>query len=130
MTTDLPPGPELDRRCALALGWKMPHELGRCDVCGWPLVANPINGCVIDNCSMRPHPEPRADRIASYSTNDGTQAEKLAWLSRLKRTVFFAVHPNGAADVECNAVQASGTTIQHALALLCVAVHEREKVAK
>ena len=33
-------------------------DVRRCDVCGWPLAQSPDDGCVADNCSMRPRPSP------------------------------------------------------------------------
>lgn len=39
------------------------RQPGRCRVCGWPLAESHEQGCVEDNCSMRPLPEPRRFRF-------------------------------------------------------------------
>lgn len=44
-------------------------DASRCRVCGWKLAGHIMDGCVADNCAMRPHPYPRADAPPHYSTD-------------------------------------------------------------
>jgi hypothetical protein len=128
MSTQLA-GPELDALVAKELGWIKPSERApaRCDVCGWPLVPEGESGCWPSNCSMRPHPEPRADRIATYSTSPARIPQMLAWFKErtmLVRITCYAtgekIHPP--IVVECGSWQAEGATIEHTLANLIVEV--------
>lgn len=48
----------------------------KCRVCGWPLAKDTAEGCVADNCSMRPPPSIRADAPRPYSS-DLNEAWKL-----------------------------------------------------
>lgn len=75
-------GRALDEACARALGWTKPSERGRCDVCGWPLDKSAEQGCVADNCSMRPHPEPRADTVPQMQAPHMLD-QKLRWLNSI-----------------------------------------------
>jgi hypothetical protein len=136
MTTDLPPGPELDRKVAEAMGkplspcdgdfawWDDPHQGAhqKCTECGAQLLGEHFD----NEC----HPR----QLAGYSTDDSTQAEKLAWLSENAVNLVIWKSFDGRWYVERSTgdydIERSGTTIQHALALLVCAVHEREKGAK
>lgn len=39
----------------------------RCSICGWPLVAEPRQGCVPRNCSMRPWPKRYYDPVRAHA---------------------------------------------------------------
>jgi len=41
----------------------------RCRICGWPIYEFPIDGCTIDDCSLRPLPKKRADEPAHFTTD-------------------------------------------------------------
>lgn len=61
-------GPELDALVAeqvMGLTW----DESRCRVCGWPLKEKLEDGCVPENCSLRPGPIRRADSSPRYSTD-------------------------------------------------------------
>jgi hypothetical protein len=121
---------ELDKKVALAMGWEPPSKRGRCDVCGWHLVKAPViftPGCVPDNCSMRPRPEPRADRIAAYSTDHAALPEMLAWLDKLGSWKVLR-YTGASARYEAFGQGVSfvqGATLPEAVANLVVALHER-----
>jgi len=60
-------GPELDALVAeqvMGFTW----DESRCRVCGWPLKEKLEDGCVPENCSLRPGPVRRADSPPRYST--------------------------------------------------------------
>jgi hypothetical protein len=42
----------------------------RCRICGWPLTESDRDGCVLDNCSLRPRPARMADEPSPFSTDD------------------------------------------------------------
>jgi hypothetical protein len=60
-------GKELDAKIALLV--EGPWDEKRCRICGWPLYERVDQGCVSENCSLRPGPERRADEPAPYSTD-------------------------------------------------------------
>lgn len=65
---DLKPGPDLDAMVAekvFGIVW----DEKRCRVCGWPLMTRVEDGCVPDNCSLRPSPDTTATQHAPYSTD-------------------------------------------------------------
>lgn len=53
----------------------------RCRICGWPLKSVAEEGCVLENCSLRPPPERRADEPARYSTDIAAAWEVFAKVS-------------------------------------------------
>lgn len=62
------PGREMDALVAekvMGIVW----DETRCPVCGWPFARNASEGCVPNNCSMRPRPARRADEPLPYSTD-------------------------------------------------------------
>ncbi len=62
----LKPGPEMD---VLVMEIRNPWDESRCRICGWPLEDSWKDGCVVDNCSLRPVPKRRADTPAPVSTD-------------------------------------------------------------
>jgi hypothetical protein len=67
-------GPELDALVhAEVMGIKWDEK--RCRICGWPLYERIEQGCVLENCCLRPAPARRADSIPPYSTEF-----HMAWL--------------------------------------------------
>jgi hypothetical protein len=42
----------------------------RCRICGWPLYESDREGCVLDNCALRPAPKTKADEPSPFSTDD------------------------------------------------------------
>lgn len=65
---DMKAGPELDALVAhdvMAEVW----DESRCRICGWPLKEKLEDGCVPENCCLRPAPARRADAPAPYSTD-------------------------------------------------------------
>lgn len=47
------------------IGFSFP--VWQCRICGFPLATEILNGCIVDNCSMRPVPSRRADEPPEYS---------------------------------------------------------------
>lgn len=83
MAETLQPGAELDARVHRDVMGRVWDE-SRCRVCGWPLARSDADfmadGCIPDNCSMRPAPRSRADAPPAYSTDIATAwtvAEKM-----------------------------------------------------
>jgi hypothetical protein len=61
-------GPELDALIAEKV-FRSEWDEKRCRICGWPLKEDLKDGCVPDNCALRPAPARRADAPAPYSTD-------------------------------------------------------------
>src|SRR5689334_12270985 len=77
---ELPAGRELDALIAeKVMGWAWDET--RCPICGWPFARNASEGCVPNNCSMRPRPSLRADEPPHYSTDIAAAWEIIAHLS-------------------------------------------------
>lgn len=51
-------------RVARMMGLTWPTD--RCPVCGWDYADNMAQGCVPENCSLRPRPDSRADEPPAY----------------------------------------------------------------
>ena len=67
-------GPELDALVhaeVMEIKW----DEKRCRICGWPLYGQSMEGCVPENCCLRPRPAKHADSIPPYSTEF-----TMAWL--------------------------------------------------
>lgn len=93
MITLLAPSRELDARVHAALGRVWPAD--RCPVCGWPLAADLVSGCVRGNCSQRPVPTRRADEVPEYTENSAVALEALeAFLEAHPTAGFMLIGPD------------------------------------
>ena len=128
MTTDqLPPGPELDRRCAEAMGWR--YETFD------PFASFPqtSGGAKFWSCRLEGGGSEHFDEkcLPRLSTDPACQREMLAWLLPKGRVEILSQDRDrwsAALIYTGNETfdDQTGTTIGHALALLVCAVAERE----
>ncbi len=81
------PGRELDALVAeKVMGWAWPE--GRCPVCGWRFAESREHGCVPDDCSQRPRPNPIASEAWPHYSTDIAAAWQV--VEKLRE-----LHPDG-----------------------------------
>lgn len=73
-------------------------DRSRCGVCGWPLKERAEDGCVVrygdsgarlDDCSMRPLPERRADEPPRFHADRDALHGALVWAAAQDRRIWY-----------------------------------------